>query len=401
MDESQHKKEQTAEPIELSIVMPCRNEARTLPVCIEKALGYLDRNNIRGEVVIADNGSTDGSAEIATSCGARVVNVPELGYGSALRHGIEFAKGTWVIMGDADDSYDFSALELFVESLRGGNDLVMGNRFKGGIEPGAMPFLHRYLGNPVLSFVGRLFFRSKIGDFHCGLRGFNREKILALGLTSPGMEFASEMVVKASLAKLQIAEVPTKLYPDGRDRNPHLNTWQDGWRHLRFLLLFSPRWLFLYPGLVCFLAGAIASTLLVLSPISLGKVILDIQTLLYTGGLTIIGLQMIFFAIIVQTIGTIFGRLPENLQLTRLISMFTLERGLMLGALATAGGIAWTVSALLDWQEVDFSILDPRVAMRQTIPAITLVIIGVQTIIHCAVLSAIEILKPRPAIAPE
>src|ERR1700760_3659962 len=247
--------------IELTILMPCLNEAETLAICIDKARGYLERSGVVGEVLIADNGSTDGSQLIAEEHGARVVAVPEKGYGAALIGGINAARGRFVIMGDADDSYDFENLEGMIERLRGGADLVMGNRFQGGIAPGAMPFLHRYLGNPVLSFIGRLFFSIPVGDFHCGLRGFSRQSMLDLRLQSPGMEFASEMVVKAALNGLRIEETPTTLKPDGRSRPPHLKTWRDGWRHLRFLLLHSPKWLFVYPGLVLIflgLAGAIA-----------------------------------------------------------------------------------------------------------------------------------------------
>src|SRR5512144_1263253 len=247
----------TDQPIELTIVMPCLNEAETLEKCIVKAKAYLERAKINGEIVIGDNGSTDGSQEIAHRCGARVVDVPRRGYGAALMGAIEAAKGKYVIMGDSDDSYDFGNLDLYVEQLRAGKDLVMGNRFKGGIQPGAMPFLHKYLGNPVLSFIGRLFFRSSIGDFHCGLRGFRRDLVSRLGLQTTGMEFASEMGVKSTRFGVKIAEVPTTLAPDGRSRPPHLRTWRDGWRHLRFLLIYSPRWLFVYPGIFLTALGAL------------------------------------------------------------------------------------------------------------------------------------------------
>ncbi|HAM24131.1 MAG TPA: dolichol-P-glucose synthetase, partial [Actinobacteria bacterium] len=242
--------------------MPCLDEAETIETCIRKAQGYLQRSGVAGEVLIADNGSTDGSQELARALGARVVDVPRRGYGAALIAGIHQAQGRFIIMGDADDSYDFSALDPFVTALRGGADLVMGNRFAGGIAPGAMPALHRYLGNPVLSFIGRLFFRSPIGDFHCGLRGFRREAALELDLRTTGMEFASELVVKATLAQQRVVEVPTTLSPDGRSRPPHLRSWRDGWRHLRFLLLYSPRWLFLYPGLLVMALGTLGLVLL-------------------------------------------------------------------------------------------------------------------------------------------
>ncbi|MSX34697.1 MAG: glycosyltransferase, partial [Actinobacteria bacterium] len=256
--------------MELSVVLPCLNEAETLAVCIRKARASMNELGIDGEVVIADNGSTDGSQDIARSEGARVVDVPTRGYGAALIAGITDAKGTFVIMGDADDSYDLSNLGPFIEALRGGAELVMGNRFAGGIAPGAMPALHRYLGNPVLTAVGRVLFRSPVKDFHCGLRGFRRDAILELDLRTTGMEFASEMVVKATLNKLTIVEVPTTLSPDGRSRPPHLRTWRDGWRHLRFLLLYSPKWLFLYPGIVVFLLGLILGGALLRGPINVG-----------------------------------------------------------------------------------------------------------------------------------
>ena len=256
----------SADDLELTILMPCLNEAETLATCIDKARRYLDTSGIRGEILVADNGSTDGSREIAAEHGARVVAVAERGYGAALKAGIKAAAGRYVIMGDADDSYDFSNLHPFVAKLREGVELVMGNRFKGGIAPGAMPGLHKYLGNPVLSGIGRLFFKSPIGDFHCGLRGFHRNAIAALGLESPGMEFASEMVVKATLRHKAIAEVPTTLSPDGRSRPPHLRSWRDGWRHLRFLMLFCPKWLFFYPGLVLLAAGLASMVWLVPQP---------------------------------------------------------------------------------------------------------------------------------------
>jgi glycosyltransferase involved in cell wall biosynthesis len=248
MEATRDRIDDGVQAVELTVLMPCLNEVRTLPACIGKAQGYFRRAGVAGEVLIADNGSTDGSVELAQSLGARVVHVPQRGYGAALIAGIAAARGRFVIMGDSDDSYDFSNLQPYVDALRGGGQLVMGNRFAGGIKPGAMPPLHRYLGNPVLSFVGRLFFRSPIRDFHCGLRGFDRAAMQALGLQSPGMEFASEMVVKATLWGLRVTEVPTTLSPDGRDRPPHLRSWRDGWRHLRFLLVHAPAWLFMYPG---------------------------------------------------------------------------------------------------------------------------------------------------------
>src|SRR5207247_5392649 len=283
--------------VELSIVMPCLNEAATVGDCVKQAREALAKYAINGEVIVADNGSTDGSRELAAAAGARVVPVPMRGYGSALLTGIASARGEFVVMGDADGSYNFMAIDVFLARLREGYDLVMGNRFKGGVAEGAMPFLHRYLGNPVLSFLGRLFFSSEVGDFHSGLRGFRRSPILALDLRTTGMEFASEMVVKASVEGLRIAEMPVKLSPDKRDRPPHLRTWRDGWRHLRFLLLYSPRWLFLYPGLLLMLAGALVAGWLLPRPRSIDGVTFDVQTLLYAGAAIVIGFQAVLFAI--------------------------------------------------------------------------------------------------------
>ena len=313
---------------ELTILMPCLNEAETVAVCIDKANDSLARAGVDGEVLIADNGSTDGSQEIAREHGARVIEVDQPGYGAALRGGIEAARGRYVIMGDADDSYDFSRLDGFIAKLREGYQLVMGNRFRGGIAPGAMPKLHRYLGNPVLSFVGRLFFRSPVRDFHCGLRGFDREAILALGLVTPGMEFASEMVVKATLNQLRLTEVPTTLSPDGRGRAPHLRSWRDGWRHLRFLLIFSPRWLFLYPGLVLLVVGIIGLLALLPGPLAIAGIVLDIHTMLFASLAVIIGNQTVQLGLFSRLYGTRAGLLPDDPTIGRLFAFTTLERGL-------------------------------------------------------------------------
>ena len=297
---------------ELSVVMPCLNEAETLEICIRKAQGFFEKEGIHGEVVIADNGSTDGSQEIASKLNARVIAVKEKGYGNALKGGINAAHGDYVMMGDADDSYDFSNMMLYVDKLREGYDLVMGNRFKGGIKKGAMPFLHKYLGNPVLSFIGRLFFNIKIGDFHCGLRGFSKVAYEKMELRTTGMEFASEMVVKASLKKLKIAEVPTILSPDGRSRPPHLNTWSDGWRHLRFLLLYSPKWLFLIPGMLLFFLGLILSSALIVKPFTIGTVTFDVHTLLFTALGMLVGFQFIIFYGLTKVYTIENGLLPKS-----------------------------------------------------------------------------------------
>lgn len=362
-------------PLELTVLMPCLNEARTVVACVTAAREFLQAAGIAGEVLVADNGSTDGSQALARGAGARVIDVPRRGYGAALGAGIAAARGRYVIMGDADDSYDFSALQAFVDQLRGGAPLVIGNRFRGGIAPGAMPPLHRYLGNPVLSFVGRLFFRTDIGDFHCGLRGFSRDAMDRLGLVSPGMEFASEMVAKAALAGLRIVEVPTTLRPDGRDRPPHLRTWRDGWRHLRFLLLFCPRWLFLYPGLalVALGLGGFAASAPATGPLQLG-----IHSLLYMAASTVLGAQMVQLALLTKWMGIMSGVVPPQRWLTRLSPYLRLENGLLAGMLLAGMGFAWSAWLTWDWGSAGFGALDPTETMRVAIPAVTLMILGAQ-----------------------
>jgi glycosyltransferase involved in cell wall biosynthesis len=367
--------------LELSIVMPCLNEAETLATCIKKARDYLERQEIAGEVLIADNGSTDGSQEIATNSGARVVPIPERGYGSALRGGIGAAQGQFIIMGDADDSYDFTNLSLFLEKLRQGYDLVMGNRFRGGIQPGAMPVLHQYLGNPVLTWLGRLFFGSPCGDFHCGLRGFSKQAIEHLNLRTTGMEFASEMVVKASLYGLKITEVPTTLSPDGRSRPPHLKTWRDGWRHLRFLLMYSPRWLFLYPGLALMLIGLVATIWFMTQP--------KVHSLLYSATALIIGFQIVSFAIFTKAFAISEGLLPEDLKLRRFLRYINLEVGLLIGLILFLLGMGGSVYALYTWNAQLYGSLDPAVTMRIVIPSVTALALGVQVIFSSFFLSVL------------
>lgn len=380
----------TAPGLELTILMPCLNEARTLRACIGKAQAFLDRSGISGEVLIADNGSSDGSQALARACGARVVDVPERGYGAALGAGIAAAQGRWVIMGDADDSYDFSNLQPFVDALRGGAELVVGNRFRGGIADGAMPFLHRYLGNPVLSYLGRRFFGGPLRDFHCGLRGFSREAILRLDLVTPGMEFASEMIVKALQARLQLAEVPTTLQKDGRDRPPHLNTWRDGWRHLRFLLLFSPRWLFLYPGITLAALGLAQLLFANFSAPGSTRWPVGIHTQLLASAAMVIGWQTFLFAL-----AAVLAR-----HHARLDSVSRSERwalGLARGAwLPAAGSAAAMVGLVLcaaltwRWGSTGFGALDPEVAMRQIIPGVALLIVGTQSLLAAVFFAALQ-----------
>ncbi|MCG2431940.1 glycosyltransferase family 2 protein [Aequorivita xiaoshiensis] len=379
--------------IELSIVMPCLNEAETLAVCINKAQSFFERENINGEVIIADNGSTDGSQKIATDLNATVVNVPQKGYGSALRGGIEAANGKYVIMGDADDSYDFSNLMPYVIKLREGYDLVMGNRFKGGIKKGAMPFLHKYLGNPVLSFIGRLFFKSKIGDFHCGLRGFSKEAYYKMELKTTGMEFASEMIVKSSLKDLKITEVNTILSPDGRSRPPHLNTWRDGWRHLRFLVLYSPNWLFLIPGLLLFIFGIITSSFLLFGTVSIGSVNFGVHTLIFTSGFVLIGFQFILFYGLTKVFTVENELLPKSNKYDKLFKLINLEKGLIVGAILVIIGIILSFSAYFDWQAINFGDIENTSTLRSVIPAITLMLLGVQVILFSLFFSILGLKK--------
>lgn len=360
--------------IELTILMPCLNEAETLAKCIQKAKAFLQTENVHGEILIADNGSNDGSQQIAREQGAIVVTAATRGYGAALKDGIIAARGRYIIMGDADDSYDFMHLKPFLEQLRAGVDLVMGNRFKGGIMSGAMPFLNRYLGNPVLSFFGRLFYKNNIGDFHCGLRGFKRDKIINLNLQGTGMEFASEMIIKATHQQLKITEVPTQLFKDGRSRRPHLRPWRDGWRHLRLLLLFSPRWLFVYPGALSFLCGTLLMLLLIQGPLTFGHVQFDIHTLLFSALFIILGAQIICLGIFAKFINA------KNTQHQWLQSYFTLERGLLCGALLMILGGSIACYALWCWWMTGFGQLLPTMMMRIIIPSFTLLVLGMQFI---------------------
>ncbi|HET8620063.1 MAG TPA: glycosyltransferase family 2 protein [Acidimicrobiales bacterium] len=372
------------------MVLPCLNEAETLATCITKARDSMARLGIDGEIVVADNGSNDGSQAIAVEHGARVVPVPERGYGAALRTGIAHARGTFVIMADADDSYALDDLEPFVTQLRQGSDLVMGDRFAGGIAPGAMPALHRYLGNPVLSFVGRRFFRVPIHDFHCGMRGFRRDRMLELGLRTNGMEFASEMVVRASLAGLDIAEVPTTLRPDGRSREPHLRTWRDGWRHLRFLLAFSPRWLFLYPALLLVTGGAVAFAALWTGPVRVGDVAFDVQTMTLAATAIVVGLQTGGLALVSRAYGFRLGLLPRSDRLERMLDRFTLEWGLIVGALMTLGGGVCFVAAVVRWSDTDFGRLATD-DMRLPLLGLLLVVAGAQVVLVSFLLSLTRI----------
>ncbi|MCI9530618.1 MAG: glycosyltransferase family 2 protein [Lachnospiraceae bacterium] len=369
-----------SEKYELTILMPCLNEAETLAACIRKAKTYLQESGVHGEVVVADNGSTDGSQKIAEAEGARVVHVPEKGYGAALIGGCNGALGRYVIMGDADDSYDFLHLAPFVEKLREGYDLVMGNRFKGGIEPGAMPPLHRYLGNPVLSFIARLFFPCKIGDYHCGLRGYNREAILKLGLVTTGMEYASEMVVKATLNHLRIAEVPTTLKKDGRSHAPHLRSWSDGWRHLKFLLMHSPNWLFMYPGLILFFLGLAFTVILCFGSIKIGPVGLGVHTMMYAAAALMVGANLVMFSLFVRSYASVTGFIPTEGKLDRWLDGTSTERGVVIGLIMCLLGVGATIVAFCLWGKAGFGGLSPESMMRITIPAMLFIVVGIEMV---------------------
>jgi hypothetical protein len=388
--------------VELTILMPCLNEAETLGVCIEKAQRFLARTGIRGEVLIADNGSTDGSQDIARKLGARVVSIPRRGYGAALIGGIDAAKGRYTIFGDADDSYDFEALDPFVAELRKGPDIVMGNRFRGGIARGAMPPLHKYLGNPVLTAIGRLLFRVPAGDFHCGLRGFNTERVRELHLNATGMEFASEFVVRAALAGYAIEEVPTTLKPDGRSRPPHLRTWRDGWRHLRFLLLYSPSWLFLFPGVLLILFGVVGAAVLLPGPLKVSHhLTLDTHSLLVSSISVIVGIQFVTASVLARRYGVLNGLLPPPKAGWDLAHRASLESVLLLGGALFAIGLVGLVYGVTTWARAHFGPLEGEFMMRVLIVSLTMLAAGLQLATLAFLTGLIEIPTARKPIIPE
>ncbi len=370
--------------------MPCLNEAETIGTCITKAKHFLESNNIDGEVLISDNGSSDDSVLIAESLGARVVHAPIRGYGGALITGCQNAFGKYVIMGDADDSYDFENLMPFLLKLREGNDLVMGNRFKGGIEKGAMPWSHKYIGNPVLSFIGRLFFKSSIKDFHCGLRGYNRESIQNLGLHTTGMEYASEMVVMSELAGYKICEVPTTLKKDGRNRPPHLRSFHDGWRHLKFLLMYSPRWLFLYPGLVLIAIGLIGGILLSIGEFAVGSIVFSIHTLMYCMMAVILGVNIVYFYTFTKLYAEKSRFIPHDKALDKYISIGE-DRGILCGFLLMMLGIVVSVIAFSIWRNSGFGQMEPEKLMRFVLPAATMIEVGIETMFACFLIGILKI----------
>ncbi|MBA3985914.1 MAG: glycosyltransferase, partial [Flavobacteriales bacterium] len=362
-------------------------------ICIKKAQSFFKIEQIDGEIIIADNGSSDGSQEIAQGLQATVVHVAKKGYGNALMGGIHVAQGKYIIMGDADDSYDFSNLMPYVLKLRDGYDLVMGNRFKGGIEKGAMPFLHRYLGNPVLSFIGRLFFKVNIGDFHCGLRGFSKEAFYTMDLKTTGMEFASEMIVKSSLQNLKIIEVPTILSPAGRTRPPHLNTWSDGWRHLRFLMLYSPNWLFFIPGLFLVIIGILSSLVLIFSPVTIGAITFDVHTLLYSCAFILIGFQFLLFYGLTKVYTVENDLLPKSNKYDRIFHFINLEKGLVVGIIFILTGIILSVFAYNYWHSINYGDIKSFTILKIIIPAVTSILLGIQTVLFSLFFSILGLKK--------
>lgn len=363
---------------ELTIVIPCLNEAETIGTCLEKANRFFRAYDVPGEIIVADNGSSDGSKEIARAAGARVIDVPERGYGAALRAGIAAAESPFVAMGDGDDSYDFMGLMPFVEKLRQGHDLVMGNRFLGGIGRGAMPRLHRWIGNPALSTAGRVFYGAPIGDFHCGMRAFRREAILDLGLSSPGMEFASEMVVKAHLEGLNMTEVPTTLSPDGRSRAPHLRSFRDGWRHLKFLLLFSPRWLYFYPGMALTVLGLIAMLLLLPGQKMLGELRLGVNSLLFCGAAVLLGMQLVNFGLLAELFGSRERYWLETDRIKRIRRWLTVDRACIIGGGLFVLGVAGSLFAVWQWRGEGYGDMNADALMRITIPSVLACAVGLQ-----------------------
>lgn len=376
---------------ELSIVMPCLNEAESLPFCLENARRFLNDHNVNGEIIVADNGSTDNSAAIAQQYHVKLVHEARAGYGSAITAGIHASTGKYLVVGDADDSYDFSELMPLLDQLRSGKDMVIGNRFAGGIEKGAMPFLHRYLGNPILSFIGRLFFKISIRDFHCGLRAFSRDCYNQLDLRTTGMEFASEMIVKAAMLRMSIGEAAVTLRKDKRSRPSHLRTWRDGWRHLRFLLLYSPRWLFFIPGCLLLLLGIIGSAILVAGPVRLGATRLDVHTLVYTATCILLGFQLVSFYLFSRVYLLSNHLLAADRTTLTLLSFFRLERGIALGLALIAAGILFNIKAILYWKHAGFGDISPALVLRWVIPSAILILLGVQLIMSCFYLSIISI----------
>lgn len=382
--------------IEISIVMPCLNEKDTLRKCIQEAFSGLKTHNISGEIVVADNGSNDGSPELAESEGARVIHVQTKGYGSALMAGIEASRGEYILMGDSDGSYSFAEVDIFLEKLRQGYDLVMGCRFPkygGKIETGAMPWKHRWIGNPILSGLGKLFFAAPVNDFHCGLRAFNKDTILALNLKTTGMEFASEMVMKATLNNLNIAEIPITLRPDGRPGRPHLRSWRDGWAHLRFMLLFSPDWLFIYPGIFLTLLGLLGFSLLLPAPLTIEDITFDLNSLLVSSMVLMSGLQICLFGILAKAYAINKGLFPGKRYWNKIVKGPTAEWGIAIGLILIVLGCYVLISTVLDWKAANFGDLSYQTSLRKVISSITGISLGIQSTFYGFVLNILGLEK--------
>ena len=374
---------------ELTILMPCLNEAETIGACIKRAKELLEKYNIDGEVLVSDNGSTDGSQDIARQLGARVVDCPVRGYGAALQYGIERADGQFIIMGDSDDSYHFDEAFPMIEKLREGYDVCMGTRLKGRIMPGAMPWQNRYIGNPVLTAIGRIFFKIHASDFHCGMRAFRKDKILALNLVTTGMEWASEMIIKSRLAGLKMAEVPITLYKDGRSRPPHLRRWRDGWRHLRFMLLHSPMWLFIVPGLSMLLVGLAGSAVLSHGMLQIGDIALDVHSLLVMAILVILGVQAIFAGIFARLYAYKVGILPQSSRLQKIVKHLSLEKLLIVSLVVGCIGLSGFFYTIYGWYSGGFGPLDYQKTMRLLTPSLMLIAVAVQGMFNGFMLSVL------------
>jgi len=397
---AQHRRSHESRALLLTVLLPCRDESRTVAACVRDAAGFLDRRGIEGEVLVVDNGSEDGSGALATRAGARVVRVDRRGYGNALNAGIVAAAGEFIIMADCDGSYDLARLDGMLDRLLDGDELVVGDRFAGGIAPGAMPWLHRQLGNPALSWLGRRLFGIRLRDLHCGLRGFRTASIRALPLRTTGMEWASEVIIVAAARGLRIGEVPVTLDPDGRDGPPHLRTWSDGWRHLRLMLLMSPRWLFLHPGLVASVIGLTGTVVLSVTPVEIGRFGFDIGTLLYMAALTMVGHSLLWFAVISERFAERVG-LGGATRRTRVRwAGWRLERGLAMGGLLTLAGMVLAAVSLARWRVVGFAELDPTITVRIVAPAVLGLVLGVQTIVSSLLLSVMGLPTSRASSGP-
>ncbi len=366
----------------LSVVIPCLNEANTIGICIQKAKQAMEKLSLAfTEIIVADNGSTDGSLFICEQENVNIVPVDQKGYGAALHAGISAAKGEWVVFADADDSYDFGEIPAFIPALQQGYDLVVGNRFDGTIHKDAMPFLHRYLGTPVISLIGRRSFNVPLTDFNCGMRAVRKDAYIKLGMKAPGMEYASEMIAKAGLHKLKIAEVPVNLYKDGRGRKPHLRTWQDGWKHLRLILLLSPKWLLLYPAMFFLIIGTLLGGALVFSYVRIFNLVLDIHTLYYASVMFMLGTQLMQFYILARLYGSSMGLYPARRLSSTVFRFFAFEKSLIAGSLIFFAGILLTGYAVYQWQQKHFGELDPVYVFRIIIPAGFCISFGMQIIV--------------------